>query len=819
MDGVKYKLWRTIFIDLCTCAKVSDDITNDPPTVRDEDWISIDAKIETWYYNTVEANLLQIMIKEQCTAKDLWDNIEEFFTNNKMSRALQLKETFYSPVIETRLVIQILRQLPSSYNSMKDIITNTQPFPTFVNARNMLLLHESRDEHSEPQHEPVLDSSTALYHTTRQNNTGKGKNKSNKNRGNNRRAPKGGATNSGVAVSFDPFGFTVKDFNIGAFVQRCNSHGDLYPVVPREFNNSPFLNVLKTNGIKIRFSCPYTSQQNGKAERTIQTINNIIRTLLFQASLPSTFCVEALYMSVHVLNLLPTTTLSYRAPFELLYWFFPTYTYLRVFGCLCSNLSFTSKHKLSPRSAACVYLGPSSDHRGSRCLDLITQRVHISHHVTFDEDHFPYSSFHSTPSTCEYNVFGNEDTLFVTPGHVPLTLFVGPHKTPSDASLAPSNDTPTHRNGRVVSRDHQPHTPTRPSPYVTSDSTSHQPPHHESGGAAPDLSHVQPTDPLVLDSGSLPLLLTHPMVTRSQTSSIRTVNILTFIATTVVPPLPWSTAHAILVTIQTVLSIVVSRHWPIHQLDVKNAFQNEYLIEEAPRAWYHRFAVFIASIGFVNSKSDNSIFTYHRGCDTIYLLLYVDDIILTVSSVGLVHRVISRLSTEFAMDYGELSYFFDIAASRSSSGLFLSQFSFARDILARTGMSTRNSCTTPVDTKSKLSSLGTRVSVSDPTLYRSLADALQYLTFSRLDITFAVQQVFLFMHDPREPHMDALKYRLVSYTDADWAGCLDTRRSTYRFCVFLCDNLVSWSSKRQHVANVVAEAEYRGIANVVAEAA
>nr|GEY96078.1 hypothetical protein [Tanacetum cinerariifolium] len=184
MDGAKYKLWRTIFLDLCICAKVSDHITCDPPI--DEDWISVDAKIKTWYYNSVEANLLQNVIKEKCTAKNLWDNIEEFFTNNKMSRALQLKEIFCNtkkglmsvteyyhtlkslvdslvdldgPVSETELVMKILRLLPSSYNSMKDIITNTKPFPTFVNARNMLLLHVSRDEYSEPHNEPIVTRS------------------------------------------------------------------------------------------------------------------------------------------------------------------------------------------------------------------------------------------------------------------------------------------------------------------------------------------------------------------------------------------------------------------------------------------------------------------------------------------------------------------------------------------------------------------------------------------------------------------------------------------------------------------------------------
>ncbi|GJW31111.1 ribonuclease H-like domain-containing protein [Tanacetum coccineum] len=150
-----------------------------------------------------------------------------------------------------------------------------------------------------------------------------------------------------------------------------------------------------------------------------------------------------------------------------------------------------------------------------------------------------------------------------------------------------------------------------------------------------------------------------------------------------------------------------------------------------------------------------------------------------------------------------------------------------------------NPCRTLVDTESKLGSNGDPI--SDPTLYRSLAGALQYLTFTRPDISYAMQQVCLYMHDPREPYFTALKRilryvrgtvafglqfhasftaQLTAYTDADWAGCLVTRRSTSGYCVFLGDNLLSWSAKR-HVtlSRFSAEAEYHGVANVVDETA
>ncbi|GKG05424.1 ribonuclease H-like domain-containing protein [Tanacetum coccineum] len=83
---------------------------------------------------------------------------------------------------------------------------------------------------------------------------------------------------------------------------------------------------------------------------------------------------------------------------------------------------------------------------------------------------------------------------------------------------------------------------------------------------------------------------------------------------------------------------------------------------------------------------------------------------------------------------GSLNYFIGISAQRSSSGLFLSQSKFAEEILERAHMQHYNPCRTPVDTESKLGSDGDPV--SDPTLYRSLAGALQYLTFTRPDISY-----------------------------------------------------------------------------------
>jgi hypothetical protein len=234
-------------------------------------------------------------------------------------------------------------------------------------------------------------------------------------------------------------------------------------------------------------------------------------------------------------------------------------------------------------------------------------------------------------------------------------------------------------------------------------------------------------------------------------------------------------------------------------------------------------------------ESDSSLFIYHSANAIAYLLLYVDDIVLTASSDSLLQRIIASLSSEFAMsDLGALHHFLGVNVHRTSHGLFLSQQQYAMDLLERADMINCNPISTPIDTKCKLSAQD-GPSMKDPSKYRSIVGALQYLTLTRPDLSYDVQQVCLFMHDPRETHLQLMKRilryvqgtshlglqlyvgsssELVAYSDADWAGCPDTRKSTSGFCVFLGKNLVSWSSKHQQtVSRSSAEAEYRAVAN------
>jgi histone deacetylase 1/2 len=322
-------------------------------------------------------------------------------------------------------------------------------------------------------------------------------------------------------------------------------------------------------------------------------------------------------------------------------------------------------------------------------------------------------------------------------------------------------------------------------------------------------------------------------------------------------------------TIRTVLHLAATRRWPVHQLDVKNAFlhgdltervychqpagfvdssnpnhvcllvKSLYRLKQAPRAWFQRLGGHLHSMGFTAAGSDNSLFIYRQGEHTAYLLVYVDDIILTASTTTLLRHVIDHLRQAFAIkDLGSLHFFLGVQVHRNDAGFFLTQAQYTEDILERAGMANCKPATTPVDTKPKVSTTDGDPA-TDGTFYRSITGALHYLTLTRPDIAYAVNQACLHMQAPRDAHWNLVKRilrylrgsinhgilisanqstELLAYSDADWAGCPDTRRSTSGYCVFLGDSLVSWSSKRQTtVSRSSAEAEYRAVANAAAE--
>ena len=187
-------------------------------------------------------------------------------------------------------------------------------------------------------------------------------------------------------------------------------------------------------------------------------------------------------------------------------------------------------------------------------------------------------------------------------------------------------------------------------------------------------------------------------------------------------------------TIRIILSLAVSRGWSLRQLDVQNAFLHGYLEEEvymqqppgfedptkpqfvykldkalyglkqAPRAWFARLSKKLTDLGFSGSKANTLLFFLNRGDVTIFVLVYVDDIIIASSSERATAALLQDLKGEFALkDLGELHYFLGIEVSKVENGIVLTQDKYANDLLKRVGMSDCKHSNTPMTVSDNLS--------------------------------------------------------------------------------------------------------------------
>ncbi|GKA85304.1 putative RNA-directed DNA polymerase [Tanacetum coccineum] len=280
-----------------------------------------------------------------------------------------------------------------------------------------------------------------------------------------------------------------------------------------------------------------------------------------------------------------------------------------------------------------------------------------------------------------------------------------------------------------------------------------------------------------------------------------------------------------------------------------------YDLKQAPRAWFERLSKALFDLGFKGSKTDPFLFIYLRGDTLLYILVYVDGIIVIGNNKGTIDNIICQLGSAFALkDLGPLNYFLGIEIVPHVSGILLSQKKYILELLQSAGLSNCNLMSFPMVTSSSLS-LDDSTAFSNPVKYRQVEGSLEYVTPSRHDIAFSVNKVCQYMHALTENHWSSVKRilrylhgtvehgmlirrssgstlqaftnvqwkgnpdtSLEAFSDADWARDSDDRRSTGGFAIYLGSNLISWTTRKQRtVSRSSTEAEYKALADTVAE--
>uniref|UniRef100_A0A2N9J5R8 Integrase catalytic domain-containing protein n=1 Tax=Fagus sylvatica TaxID=28930 RepID=A0A2N9J5R8_FAGSY len=634
----------------------------------------------------------------------------------------------------------------------------------------------------------------------------------------------------------------------------------------REYLDSAFQQFLESRGIIHQTSYVRTPQQNGIAEQKNGPILAIARALMLQMNVLKIFWADAVLTASYLLNRMPSRILKGNP----------------------------NRDKLDPRAHKCIFLGYSRTQKGYRCYSPSLRKHFVSADVTFFEDipyyspqgrqlqesmlsapviptHVPFAPPTSPisivppvpPISQVYVRRRNQDVPLVPPPPpVEFSLPLPPSASPSADSPPPQStsdlDLPIAiRKGKRTCTEH---------PISNCVSFDHLSPSFKafslslSSLVVPKsyreaLSHPGWRKAMEEEMHALELNHTWDLIPKPAGTSIvgcrwvftvkqnpdGTVDRLKarlvakgFTQTYGLDYTETFSPVAKLNSIRIIISLAANLDWPLHQLDVKNAFlhgdltetvymtqppgfeskgecvchlkKSIYGLKQSPRAWFDKFSKAVVSHGMTRSQADHSVFFKKTRTGIVILVVYVDDIVITGSDKEGIQILINHLSSSFlTKDLGYLG---------------------------------SKPVATPMEPNLKLMP-DEGDFVDDPDTYRRLVGKLIYLTITRPDISYAVSIVSQFMTNPRVPHMNAviriLKYlknapgrglfyrssghlRIEGYTDADWAGSPSDRKSTTGYCTFIGGNLVTWRSKKQSVvARSSAEAEYRAMAHTTCE--
>lgn len=320
-------------------------------------------------------------------------------------------------------------------------------------------------------------------------------------------------------------------------------------------------------------------------------------------------------------------------------------------------------------------------------------------------------------------------------------------------------------------------------------------------------------------------------------------------------------------TVRIFLEVASAHNWDVHQMNVHNAFlhgdvdeevymkppprfsssggkvckllKSLYGLKQALRCWFANLSSALQKYGFSQSHSGYSLFFYSRNNVSIYVLVYVDDLIILANTTLAMDTFKEYLGRSFKMkDLGRLKYFLGLEVSHNSSGIYLSQRKYTLDLISEFGQLGAKLSGFPIEQDHRLA-LDKSAFLKYPKRYRRLVGRLIYLAVTRPELSYAVHTLAQFMQAPTLNQWDAA-LRVVRYSkscpgqgillrsdsdlqlhgwcDSDWAGCPVSRRSLTGWFVQLGNSPITWKTRKQEtVSRSSAEAEYRALADVNSE--
>ncbi|PKU87366.1 Retrovirus-related Pol polyprotein from transposon TNT 1-94 [Dendrobium catenatum] len=516
-----------------------------------------------------------------------------------------------------------------------------------------------------------------------------------------------------------------------------------------EYTSHSFRNYLAANGITHQMSCPHTPEQNGIAERKHRHIIEMTRTLLHSANLPLSFWAEATTTAVYLINRLPSSVIQNQTPYHKLNGSPASYAHLRIFGFLCFPWTKPyAPNKLSPRSQECVFIGYSAAHKGYNCYNILQDRVYTSRNVIFFENQFPYKTTQITLDTPTTNNPEYLSPLLLVPSstvqHRPQSSSHLPTASPQRASRVSS--APTHeithptqlpstepichpmqtrlRSGISKPRqilDLSATTIKTKTPTSYAEASKHA--EWRSAMSAEFLALIkQGTWLLVPPPADKPILgskwtFKTKLYPNGQVERYKARLVAQGCAqefginfTETFSPV------AKMVTIRMLITVALNRNWKVTQLDVSNAFlhgeledevymkqprgfedaqhpthvcklrKSIYGLKQSPRQWFHKLTRFLLQLGFSFSKADPSLLQLKHHDTTVFILIYVDDILVTGNDQELIQHILQRLNSVFSLKQsGDISLYLGIQVIKTNFGYFLSQSHYAHELVRNAG--------------------------------------------------------------------------------------------------------------------------------------